>query len=72
MTYSKRFTVVAAIVGSIWANYALATPTSPKYDSPTLADTLLPLGDTTLLSPEELALLVEYIPNEPNDVIQDR
>ncbi|GAA4431913.1 hypothetical protein GCM10023188_19900 [Pontibacter saemangeumensis] len=28
--------------------------------------------DTTVLSPEELALLVEYIPNEPNEVIADR
>ncbi|WP_204281892.1 lytic transglycosylase domain-containing protein [Pontibacter burrus] len=72
MTYSKRFTVVAAIVGSIWANYALADPISSKYDFPVTEDTLLALGDTTLLSPEELALLVEYIPNEPNEVIQDR
>lgn len=72
MTYSKLFTVVAAIVGSIWANYALAAPTSFKYDFLITNDTLLALGDTTELSPEELALLVEYIPNEPNDVIQDR
>ncbi|MBJ6119573.1 LysM peptidoglycan-binding domain-containing protein [Pontibacter sp. BT310] len=72
MTYSKLFTVVAAIVGSIWANYALAVPTSFKYDLQTINDTLLALGDTTELSPEELALLVEYIPNEPNEVIQDR
>ncbi|NDK57115.1 lytic transglycosylase domain-containing protein [Pontibacter fetidus] len=72
MTYSKLFTVVAAIVGSIWANYAQAAPTSHKYESPVFGDSLLPLGDTTLLTPEELALLVEYIPNEPNDVIQDR
>ncbi|HEY4650073.1 MAG TPA: LysM peptidoglycan-binding domain-containing protein [Pontibacter sp.] len=72
MTYSKRFTVVAAIVGSIWANYAQAAPTSLRYDFTVVEDTLLPLGDTTILSPEELALLVEYIPNEPDHVIQDR
>ncbi|MEJ8756456.1 LysM peptidoglycan-binding domain-containing protein [Pontibacter sp. H259] len=70
MTYFKNLTVVAAIVGSIWATYAQAAPASFQQQS--AADTLLPLGDTTMLSPEELALLVEYIPNEPNDVIQDR
>lgn len=72
MTYSKLFTIVAAIVGSIWANYAQAAPASLNYKLTTSGDSLIPLGDTTLLSPEELALLVEYIPNEPNDVIQDR
>ncbi|MBC5775651.1 LysM peptidoglycan-binding domain-containing protein [Pontibacter sp. KCTC 32443] len=73
MTYSKLFTVVAAIVGGIWATYAQAKPAGLKYEITALGDTVLgPLGDTTQLTPEELALLVEYIPNEPNDVIQDR
>lgn len=73
MMYSKLFIVVAAIVGSIWATYAQATPAaSLKYDVRITNDTLLALGDTAELSPDELALLVEYIPNEPNEVIQDR
>ncbi|QCR25188.1 lytic transglycosylase [Pontibacter sp. SGAir0037] len=41
-----------------------------KHEKPIAEDTFA--SDTTLLSPEELALLVEYIPNVPNDVIQDR
>ncbi|MBB6613078.1 LysM peptidoglycan-binding domain-containing protein [Pontibacter sp. Tf4] len=56
----------------MWANYALAAPTSHRYEPTLPEDTLLTLGDTTVLSPEELALLAEFIPNEPNEVIQDR
>ncbi len=68
MKYSNLFTVVAAIVGGIWANYAQALPiiaTAPD-------DSLILAGDTAKLSPADLDLLVEYIPNETNEVIQDR
>lgn len=74
MTYCKLFTVLTAIVSSIWAGNAFAASGSRTYEMPVLEDTLdlTPQIDTTFLTPEELALLVEYIPNEPNDVIADR
>ncbi|MDX5438753.1 MAG: transglycosylase SLT domain-containing protein, partial [Pontibacter sp.] len=77
MTYSKFFTLLAAMTGSIWSLDASATGHSRLLDAPTITylDSLqVSAADTTvaILSPEELALLVEYIPNEPNDVIADR
>ncbi|AKD02428.1 lytic transglycosylase domain-containing protein [Pontibacter korlensis] len=86
MTYSKFFTLLAAMAGSICAFSASALGHSrlletPSYslDSLTVPTDSLSLlltveKDTTILmlSPEELALLVEIIPNEPNDVIADR
>ncbi|MFD2514721.1 LysM peptidoglycan-binding domain-containing protein [Pontibacter locisalis] len=72
MTYIRLFTVLAAIAGSFWALSAQATNYSRFNEYPSATDTLKSKTDTITLSPEELALLVEYIPNEPNDVIQDR
>ncbi len=74
MTYSKLFAVLAATLGGMWATYAQATPTgSLRIEKQAAEDTLRQSRlDTTLLTPEELALLVEYIPNEPSEVIQDR
>ncbi|WP_242916092.1 lytic transglycosylase domain-containing protein [Pontibacter liquoris] len=72
MTHSKLFTIVAAIVGSIWAHAAQATNYSRLLEKAVSEDSLRPRIDTVLLTPEELALLVEYIPNEPNEVIADR
>ncbi|WP_347159659.1 lytic transglycosylase domain-containing protein [Pontibacter chitinilyticus] len=72
MTYTKLFTVLTAIVASIWALNAQAANYSRLLDKSLAEDSLKPRIDTTQLSPEELALLVEYIPNEPNEVIADR
>ncbi|MDX5421523.1 MAG: LysM peptidoglycan-binding domain-containing protein [Hymenobacteraceae bacterium] len=72
MTHSKLFTVFAAIAGSIWATCAQAADSSRLHDRLTSEDSLKPKQDTVILTPEELALLVEYIPNEPDEVIQDR
>jgi membrane-bound lytic murein transglycosylase D len=75
MTYSKFFTVLAAVVCSVWANSALALGHSRLLNmSVAQEDSLKPIkaDSTTLLSPEELALLIEYIPNVPNEVIADR
>ncbi|RIJ43144.1 lytic transglycosylase domain-containing protein [Pontibacter oryzae] len=74
MTYSKFFTLLAAMAGSIWATGASALGHSRLLDA-SVSDSLKPQAvvDTiAILSPEELALLVEVIPNEPNDVIADR
>jgi membrane-bound lytic murein transglycosylase D len=75
MIYSKFFTVLAAVVCSVWANDALALGHSRLFHmSFAQEDSLKPIkvDSTTLLSPEELALLIEYIPNVPNEVIADR
>lgn len=77
MTYSKFFTLLAAMAGSIWSFDASATGHSRLLGAPTainLDSLQLSAADTTvaILSPEELALLVEYVPHEPNDVIADR
>ncbi|MFD2066385.1 LysM peptidoglycan-binding domain-containing protein, partial [Pontibacter silvestris] len=52
--------------------FAHASNDSRLLDRLTVEDSVKFRIDTTQLSPEELALLVEYIPNEPNEVIQDR
>ncbi len=73
MTYTKLFTVLAAIVGSMWASCAYADNNSPGFEKPIAEDSLKALQqDTTVFTPEELDLMIEYIPNEPNDVIKDR
>ncbi|MHC2993066.1 lytic transglycosylase, partial [Pontibacter sp. HJ8] len=41
-------------------------------ERPIAKDSLKPKADTTFLSEEDLALLVEHIPYEPDDVIMDR
>ncbi|WP_299820020.1 LysM peptidoglycan-binding domain-containing protein [uncultured Pontibacter sp.] len=66
MTYYRLFIVVAALIGSLSATGTQAA------NSGFISDTLQPEADTTFLSQDELALMVEYIPNEPNEVIQDR
>lgn len=69
----RLFTVLAALVGSMWASHAQASDFSIRFERLTEKDSLKkPQADTTFLSQEELALLVEYIPYEPDDVIQDR
>lgn len=72
MTHFRLFTVIAIIIGSLGATGTQAANYGFIQDQPALEDTLKPAQDTTFLSDEELALLVEYIPNEPNEVIQDR
>jgi membrane-bound lytic murein transglycosylase D len=74
MTHLRLFTVLAALVGSMWAIHAQASGFSFSLDRlATLEDSLQkPKADTTFLSEEDLALLVEYIPYEPDEVIQDR
>jgi len=73
MTYSKLFTVLAAVAGSFWTTSVQATDYSRLLEKTTSTeDSLKPLVDTTLLSAEQMALLAEYIPNEPDEVIQDR
>ncbi|WP_242927992.1 lytic transglycosylase domain-containing protein [Pontibacter vulgaris] len=73
MTYTKLFTVLAAIVGSMWAFCAHANSFGPGYEKPIAEDSLKPqVEDTTLFTPEEIDLMIEYIPNEPNEVIKDR
>ncbi|GAB3822721.1 lytic transglycosylase domain-containing protein [Pontibacter rugosus] len=74
MTYSKFFTLLTAMAGSIWTISASATSHSRLHETPLaqITDSQNPKGDTTLLSPEELALMVEIIPNEPNELIADR
>lgn len=78
MTYKKIFTWLTAMVGGICvANASVAghsrfvseaTPpiSQDPLPQPAQKDTI------AFLTPEELALLVEVIPNEPNDVIADR
>jgi membrane-bound lytic murein transglycosylase D len=73
MTQFKFFTVLAALVGSMWATHAQAFDPGFRSDRLAAEDSLKkPQGDTTFLSEADLALLVEYIPYEPDDVIQDR
>ncbi|ARS36547.1 lytic transglycosylase domain-containing protein [Pontibacter actiniarum] len=83
MTYSKFFTLLAAMAGSIWTSDASALGHSRLLDAPTKDSLALAAADpvklqqtdtttVSVLTPEELALLVEVIPNEPNDVIADR
>jgi membrane-bound lytic murein transglycosylase D len=71
MTHIKFLTVLAAFVGSIWAAHAQVPSIKPP-SPPVAKDSLKPKADTTFVSEEELALLVEYIPYEPDEVIQDR
>ncbi|GHA73832.1 lytic transglycosylase domain-containing protein [Pontibacter akesuensis] len=72
MTYSKFFTLLAAMAGSIWAVDAQAASHSLLFEAPLVSpkDSLKP--GAVQLTPEELALLVEIIPNEPDEVIADR
>ncbi|PRY10428.1 membrane-bound lytic murein transglycosylase D [Pontibacter ummariensis] len=75
MTYSKFFTLLAAMAGSIWSVTASALGHSRSLDPSVPGDSVklkLRADSVAVLSPEELALLVEFIPNVPNDVIADR
>jgi len=72
MTCTKLFTVLAAVICSISAYHAEAAGYSRSHENPSAGDSLKFKIDAPLLTPEELALLVEYIPNEPNEVIADR
>ncbi|MBX0334190.1 LysM peptidoglycan-binding domain-containing protein [Pontibacter sp. HSC-14F20] len=73
MTQFRLFTVLAALVGSMWAIHAQAFGYTIRFERLIEEDSLKkPQADTTFLSDEELALLVEYIPYEPDEVIQDR
>jgi membrane-bound lytic murein transglycosylase D len=73
MTQLKFFTVLAALLGSMWALHAQASDFRFRYNSLALEDSLKkPQADTTFLSEDELALLIEHIPYEPDDVILDR
>jgi membrane-bound lytic murein transglycosylase D len=87
MTYSKFLTLLAAMAGSICAFTASASGHSRLLESPSAfgdslsvstdslrSKTTAILADTSMqmLSPEELALMVEIVPNEPDDVIADR
>ncbi|MFD2248484.1 lytic transglycosylase domain-containing protein [Pontibacter ruber] len=72
MIYARFLTVLAAVVGCMWTSFAHASVYGLKLENTIAEDSLKPKLDTTLLSPEELALLVEYIPYEPDEVIQDR
>lgn len=73
MMQFRLFTVLAALVGSIWAFHAQASGYTIRFERHTAEDSLRKLkADTTFLSEEEMALLVEYIPYEPDEVIQDR
>ncbi|TXK46042.1 LysM peptidoglycan-binding domain-containing protein [Pontibacter qinzhouensis] len=68
MTYSKLFSILTVMIGSALALPASAANFSFKIESLFPEDSLKPKLDTVLLVQEE----VEYIPNEPNEVIQDR
>lgn len=72
MIYSRLFTLLAAIVSGIWVSHAQARTYTYKNEKPDTEAIRIASADTVLLSPEELALLMEYIPNEPNEIIQDR
>src|SRR5690606_28961797 len=73
MTQFRLFTVLAALVGSMWAIHAQASDYTIRFERLVEEDSLKkPQADTSFLSDEELALLVEYIPYEPDEVIQDR
>ncbi|WP_187261149.1 lytic transglycosylase domain-containing protein [Pontibacter beigongshangensis] len=69
MTYSKFLTILTAIVGSALAFSANAANYGFRVNSFIPEDSLKPKLDTALLGQEEL---VEYIPNVPHEVIQDR
>lgn len=57
----------------MWAIHAQASDYTIRFERLIEEDSLKkPQADTTFLSDEELALLVEYIPYEPDEVIQDR
>lgn len=70
----RLFTVLAALVGSIGTFYAQASNPGFSFERFTSVEDSLksPKPDTTFLSEADLALLVEYIPYEPDEVIQDR
>lgn len=73
MMQFRLFTVLAALAGSIWVSHAQASGYTIRFERLVAEDSLKkPQADTTFLSQEELALLVEYIPYEPDEVIQDR
>ncbi|WP_237587103.1 lytic transglycosylase domain-containing protein [Pontibacter russatus] len=73
MTSTKFLTLLSAVVCSMWAANAPALGHGRLFEQPAPGDTLTkPKMDTTVLSPDELALLIEYIPNEPDEVIADR
>ncbi|MDO6391975.1 LysM peptidoglycan-binding domain-containing protein [Pontibacter sp. BT731] len=73
MMQFRLFTVLAALAGSIWAFHAQASGYTIRFERLAEEDSLKkPHADTTFLSQEDLALLVEYIPYEPDEVIQDR
>ncbi|WP_266203114.1 lytic transglycosylase domain-containing protein [Pontibacter kalidii] len=87
MTYSKFLTLLTAMAGSICAFNASATAHSRLLEAPSAfgdslsvstdslrSRTTAILADTSvqMLSSEELALMVEVVPNEPDDVIADR
>lgn len=73
MTCIKYLTLLSAVVCSMWATNAPALGHGRLFEEPLPGDTLTrPQADTTVLSPDELALLIEYIPNEPDEVIADR
>lgn len=72
MTQFRLFTVLAALVGSMWAIHAQASNFRFRFEGLAEKDSLKPKADTTFLSEADLALLVEYIPYEPDEVIQDR
>ncbi|MFT2010297.1 LysM peptidoglycan-binding domain-containing protein [Pontibacter sp. 13R65] len=69
MKYLQRITILTVIIGSVLALSASAANFSFRVASHIQEDSLKPKLDTTLLLQEEI---VEYIPNEPNEVIQDR
>jgi membrane-bound lytic murein transglycosylase D len=72
MIYTKFFTVLAAIVCGIGVFHAHASEYKTRYEMPASEKIFSSLADTTILSQEEMNLLIEYIPNEPNDIIKDR
>ncbi|MHA6246820.1 lytic transglycosylase domain-containing protein [Pontibacter sp. CAU 1760] len=74
MTSTKLLTLLTAVVCSVWANEARASGHGRLLELPSVSgDSLVKKQATTpVLTPEEEALLVEFIPNEPNDLIADR
>lgn len=86
MTYSKFFTLLTAMAGSICALSASAIGHSRLAETPIISSEPASIAtdslklkpatatDTTvfMLTPEELALMVEIVPNEPHEVIADR
>ncbi|MCC9166669.1 lytic transglycosylase domain-containing protein [Pontibacter harenae] len=73
MTYCRLFTLLAAVAASVFTCNAQKSVFSIEQAKQVAKSLGNPQIDTTtILSPEEFALLVENIPNEPNEVIQDR